>query len=68
MDNVSVRAVVYDRYGPPEVLHFEEVPRPVPKDDEVLIKAHAVGAARADCETRAASRYVDTAQKPATSS
>jgi len=51
-----MRAVVYDKYGPPEVLHFAEVPRPVPKDDEVLVKVHAVGVTRADCETRAANR------------
>lgn len=34
-------AVVFDRYGPPEVLRLEEVARPVPKDAEVLIKVHA---------------------------
>jgi NADPH:quinone reductase-like Zn-dependent oxidoreductase len=51
-----MRAVVYDRYGPPEVLHFAEIPPPVPKDDEVLIKVRAVGVTRADCETRSANR------------
>jgi len=51
-----MRAVVYDRYGPPEVLHFAEVPQPIPKKDEVLVKLHAVGVTRADCETRAANR------------
>jgi NADPH:quinone reductase-like Zn-dependent oxidoreductase len=36
-----MRAVVYDRYGPPEVLHFAEVPQPIPKEDEILVKVHA---------------------------
>ncbi len=51
-----MRAVVYDRYGPPEVLHFAEVLQPIPNEDEVLVKVHAVGVTRADCETRAANR------------
>ena len=36
-----MRAVVHDRYGPPEVLRVDEVERPVPKEDEVLVKVHA---------------------------
>jgi NADPH:quinone reductase-like Zn-dependent oxidoreductase len=51
-----MKAVVYDRYGPPEVLHFEEVGRPAPKDDEVLIKIHATTVNRSDCHTREANR------------
>jgi NADPH:quinone reductase-like Zn-dependent oxidoreductase len=51
-----MRAVVYDRYGPPEVLRIEEVERPVPKDDEVLVAIHAAGVTRADCATREANR------------
>ena len=31
-----MRAVVYDRYGPPDVQRLEDVERPVPKEDEVL--------------------------------
>jgi NADPH:quinone reductase-like Zn-dependent oxidoreductase len=51
-----MRAVVYDRYGPPEVLRIDEVERPAPKDDEVLIKIAAVAVTRADVHTREANR------------
>ena len=51
-----MRAVVYDRYGPPDVLRLEEVVRPVPKEDEVLIKVRATTVTRADVHTREANR------------
>jgi NADPH:quinone reductase-like Zn-dependent oxidoreductase len=51
-----VRAVVYDRYGPPEVLRLEDVERPTPQDDEVLIKIHATTVNRLDVHTREANR------------
>jgi NADPH:quinone reductase-like Zn-dependent oxidoreductase len=51
-----MRAVVYDRYGPPEVQRLVDVERPVPKDDEVLIRIHATTVNRADCATREANR------------
>jgi NADPH:quinone reductase-like Zn-dependent oxidoreductase len=51
-----MRAVVYDRYGPPEVLRFEEVERPVPRDDEVLVRIHATTVNRFDTATREANR------------
>ncbi len=51
-----MRAVVYDRYGPPEVLRIEDVERPVPKADEILIKVHATLVTRSDCATRDANR------------
>jgi NADPH:quinone reductase-like Zn-dependent oxidoreductase len=43
-----VRAVVHDRYGPPEVLRVGEVERPVPKEDEVLVRVHASTVTRSD--------------------
>jgi NADPH:quinone reductase-like Zn-dependent oxidoreductase len=36
-----VKAVVYTEYGPPEVLQLKDVKKPIPKEDEVLIKVHA---------------------------
>ena len=51
-----MRAVVYNRYGPPDVLRLEEVERPAPKEDEVLVKVRAVAVTRADCATREANR------------
>jgi NADPH:quinone reductase-like Zn-dependent oxidoreductase len=52
-----VRAVVHDRYGPPEVLRIEEVERPVPKDDEVLVKVFATTVTRTDCGLRGANPF-----------
>jgi NADPH:quinone reductase-like Zn-dependent oxidoreductase len=47
-----VKAVVHDKYGPPEVLRLEEVDRPVPKEDEVLVRIHATTVTRTDCGWR----------------
>ena len=47
-----MRAVVHDRYGPPEVLEVREIPRPVPKDDEVLVNVRASSVTRSDTGLR----------------
>jgi NADPH:quinone reductase-like Zn-dependent oxidoreductase len=49
-----VRAVVRDRYGPPEVLHIGEVDRPVPADDEILVRVRATTVTQTDCGWRRA--------------
>ena len=50
----SMKAVVYDHYGPPEVLHIEDVPRPEPKADEILVRVRASTVNRLDVHTREA--------------
>ncbi len=47
-----MKAAVYRKYGPPEVLKIEEVDKPAPKDDEVLIKVHATTVTATDCTFR----------------
>ena len=49
-----MRAVVFDKYGPPEVQRLEDVERPVPQEDEVLVKIHATTVTRSDCGIRSA--------------
>jgi NADPH:quinone reductase-like Zn-dependent oxidoreductase len=53
-----MKAVVYDRYGPPDVQRLEDVKRPVPKADEVLIKIHATTVTRTDCGVRAGEPFI----------
>ena len=59
-----MRAVVYDRYGPPDVLRLEDVERPVPKEDEVLVKVHATTVNRSDVHIREANRSNGRAMVP----
>jgi NADPH:quinone reductase-like Zn-dependent oxidoreductase len=52
-----MRAVVHDRYGPPEVLRIEDVPRPAPAENEVLVKVRASTVTRSDCGFRGADPF-----------
>jgi NADPH:quinone reductase-like Zn-dependent oxidoreductase len=53
-----MKAVVCDRYGPPDVLRLENVERPLPGPDEVLIRIRATTVNRSDTETRQGSPAV----------
>jgi NADPH:quinone reductase-like Zn-dependent oxidoreductase len=47
-----MKAIVHTAYGPPEELQVKEVEKPVPKEDEVLIKIHATTVTTSDCNVR----------------
>jgi NADPH:quinone reductase-like Zn-dependent oxidoreductase len=48
----KMKAVVYEKYGPPNVLEFKDVAKPSPRDNEVLIKVHATTVTVADFRSR----------------
>ena len=47
-----MKAIVYDRYGSPDVLRMEEVPTPSPENGEVLIRIHATTVSSGDWRLR----------------
>jgi len=53
-----MRAIVYSKYGPPEVAKLLEIPKPLPKDNEVLVKVYSSTVNRTDSGLRSAEYFI----------
>lgn len=53
-----MKAIICTKYGPPEMLQFQDVAKPTPKDDEVLVKIQAAVVTPSDCAFRKADPFI----------
>ena len=53
-----MKAVVYEKYGSPEVLELREINKPIQGDDEILVKIHAASIQQTDIRFRTGTPYM----------
>ena len=49
---ITMKAAIYHRYGPPEVVSIQDVPQPIPKEDEIRVQVYSTTVNRNDCGFR----------------